>query len=181
MREHPMLTTGRLVLRPFRMGDCDRLGELCGDRRIADTTALIPHPYTVTDAERWLETHPEQFGLGRGVNFAVTERASGVLAGAVGLRFEPEHGRAELGYWIGVPYWGRGYATEAARAVTRWGLDEAGLHRVFAYHFARNPASGRVLEKIGLVREGVQRGHVRKWGRYEDCVLYGVTKEPDAC
>jgi RimJ/RimL family protein N-acetyltransferase len=65
-------------------------------------------------------------------------------------------------------------ATEAARAVLRYGFEELGLNRVHAHHFAQNAPSGRVLEKIGMVREGCRREHVRKWGRFVDVVLYGV-------
>lgn len=179
MPQRPTLRTERLVLRPFHMGDCDRVAELCADRLIADTTLLIPHPYTLRDAEAWLATHQEAFDAGRSLNFAVT--LGGELVGAVGLRLEPEHSRAEIGYWIGVPFWGRGVASEAARAVVEYGLGGAGLHRVYAYHFARNPASGRVLQRAGMVREGVQRGHIRKWDVFEDSVLYGRTREGAVC
>jgi [ribosomal protein S5]-alanine N-acetyltransferase len=174
MPGRPTLWTERLTLRPFHMTDCDRVAALCADRRIADTTLLIPHPYTLKDAEWWLGTHQEQYDSGKGINFAVD--MGGELVGAVGLRLEPDHGRAEIGYWIGVPYWGKGYASESAREVVRWGLNELGLNRVYAYHFARNAASGRVLQKAGMRHEGMQRRHVRKWDRYEDCVMYGAVR-----
>ena len=79
-----------------------------------------------------------------------------------------------MGYWVGAPYWGRGYCTEAARAILRYGFEELGLHRIHAQHFARNPASGRVMQKIGMVYEGRQHEHVRKWDRFEDSDLYGI-------
>jgi RimJ/RimL family protein N-acetyltransferase len=107
----------------------------------------------------------------------VTDRDSGELFGAVGLQIEPGHALGELGYWIGVPYWGRGYATEAARALMRYGYSRLGLHRIQARHFLRNPASGRVMEKLGMSREGVLRQSVRKWGRFEDVVLYARLAE----
>jgi RimJ/RimL family protein N-acetyltransferase len=98
------------------------------------------------------------------------------VIGAVGLRVDRDHARAELGYWIGKPYWGRGYATEAARAALRWGFDSLGLERIYAYHFARNAASGRVLRKIGMTPEGIARRHVRKWGEYHDSPLYSILR-----
>jgi [ribosomal protein S5]-alanine N-acetyltransferase len=75
---------------------------------------------------------------------------------------------------VGRPYWGRGYATEAAREVMRYGFGALGLARIFATAMSRNPASIRVLEKIGMREEGVLRGHVTKWGRREDLAVLGM-------
>jgi RimJ/RimL family protein N-acetyltransferase len=82
-----------------------------------------------------------------------------------------------MGYWIGAPYWNRGYATEAARAVLRFAFDTVGLHRIYATHFTRNPASGRVMEKTGMQREGVWREHLMRGERFEDAVVYGILRE----
>jgi RimJ/RimL family protein N-acetyltransferase len=92
----------------------------------------------------------------------------------VGLRVEPDHRRAELGYWIGVPYWGKGYATEAARALVQYGFETLQLHRIFASHFANNSVSAKVLRKIGMRHEGRQRGHILKWGEFLDIEMYGM-------
>ena len=93
---------------------------------------------------------------------------------------EPEHRQAELGFWIGRDWWGQGYAREAARAVLRFGFETLELNRISAHHLVRNPASGRVLLAIGMQREGVLRQRVRKWGKYEDVVLYAVLRaDPD--
>jgi [ribosomal protein S5]-alanine N-acetyltransferase len=81
-----------------------------------------------------------------------------------------------LGYWIGKPYWGRGFCTEAARAVLRYAFTELGLNRVHAYHFHHNPASGRVLQKIGMTHEGLLRQHVKKWGQFIDNELYSILR-----
>ena len=86
----------------------------------------------------------------------------------------PAHQHAELGYWIGVPYWGRGFATEAAGAVAALGFESLGLHRIFAHVHAGNIASQRVLEKIGMRHEGRSREHVRKWDLFVDCENYGL-------
>ena len=109
-------------------------------------------------------------------HFAITLRAGGELIGAIGIDVEPEHARAELGYWIGVPYWGRGYATEAAAALVTRAFEVLGLQRVFAYHFTTNPASGRVLQKIGMRHEGTRRKHTRKWDEYPDSECYAILR-----
>lgn len=175
MRERPTLRTERLLLRPFRDADAPEAARLAGDREIAATTLLIPHPYVLEDAERWLAGHQEAFEAGRAVDWAVCLR-DGTLVGAIALRIDPAHDAADLGYWIGRAWWGRGYATEAAAAVIRYGFEVLRLNRVHAHHFARNPASGRVMEKVGMRREGVLRQHVKKWGNYEDCVMYGLLR-----
>lgn len=172
----PELRTHRLRLRPFRMDDAPAVAGLCADRRIADTTLSVPHPYDENDARAWIATHREAWEAGRRADWAVTSSDGNTLVGAVGLILEPIHRRAELGYWIGVPHWGKGYATEAARAVVDFAFDGLGLHRVFATHFARNPASGRVMEKLGFRLEGRMPGHAWKWGKPEDLVMRGLVR-----
>ncbi len=107
---------------------------------------------------------------------AIMLRGDGRQIGGIGLRIEQEHQRAELGYWLGVPYWGQGYATEAAREMLRCGFEGLGLHRIFASHFGHNPASGKILKKIGMRHEGCQREHLRKWGQFVDSELYGILR-----
>lgn len=173
-RPQPRLASERLLLRPFALEDAPAVQRLAGAREVASTTLSIPHPYEDGMAEQWIESHAPRYLVGLLVSFAITERASGELAGAIGLALQPEHARAELGYWIGVPFWNRGYATEAVRAVLDFGFGTVGLHRVYATHFTRNPASGRVMQKLGMRYEGLLRQHVRKWGVFEDLVLYGM-------
>src|SRR6202022_4302413 len=92
----------------------------------------------------------DDFRAGRSVSFAVTISPGGELCGSVGLILTPVHERAELGYWIGVPYWGRGFATEAASAVMAFGFGTLRLDRIYASRYAGNTASERVLKKIGM-------------------------------
>ncbi|HEX6536395.1 MAG TPA: GNAT family N-acetyltransferase [Gemmatimonadaceae bacterium] len=170
----PTLETPRLILRPLVLSDAPEVQRLAGAREIADTTLTIPHPYRDGMAEQWIETHDAQFAEGKMVTCGATERGGGALTGVISLVLEREHARAELGYWIGTPYWGRGYATEGARAMLRYAFSELGLSRVYACHFSRNPASGKVMRKIGMKYEGCLRSHVRKWDRLEDIEVYGV-------
>ncbi len=123
MATRPTLRTERLILRPFEPADAPAVQRLAGDARIADTTLSIPHPYLDGMAEQWIGTHQERFDKGELVNFAITLRDSGELIGAIGLEVRRSQNRAELGYWIGVPFWNRGYCTEAARAVLAHGFD----------------------------------------------------------
>ncbi len=173
----PTLETERLILRPFQMSDVGNVQRLASAAEIAATTLNIPHPYPRSAAENWIRTHRARFEEGEGVDFAITLRDGGTLVGAIALQITPQHDRAEMGYWVGVPYWNRGYATEAARAVVRYGFRVLGMNRIYANHFPRNPASGRVMQKVGMTLEGTLRQHVKKGDVYEDLVYYGLLRE----
>ena len=177
MKMPPVLETERLVLRPFAAGDAADVARLAGDRRVANTTLRIPHPYDEGLAAEWIATHQPRFEAGEQAVFAVTRRAGGELLGAAGLVIETVFDRAELGYWIGVPFWNMGYCTEACRAVLRYAFADLGLHRVFASHFLRNEASGNVMRKLGMTREGLLRQHEKKWDRYEDLAVCGLLRD----
>jgi RimJ/RimL family protein N-acetyltransferase len=170
----PTIRTARLVLRPLVAADAADVERLAGDREIARGTLTIPHPYPRGAAAAWIAEHAGQFERREQVTFAVTD-ADG-LVGVVGMRLELDHQRAELGYWTGVPYWGRGYATESALAVIRFGFDTLGLNRIYARHFTRNPVSGRVMQKAGMRFEGIERQHVLKDGRFEDLACYAILR-----
>jgi RimJ/RimL family protein N-acetyltransferase len=177
MPERPTLETARLILRPFTLADAPEVKRLAGDRAIASTTLSIAHPYEVGMAERWISVHQAAFEQGTQYSFAITRRADGALLGAIGLHPNPAHRRAELGYWIGVPYWNQGYTSEAAEAVLGYAFTTLGLHRVFAQHVTRNPASGRVMQKIGMTYEGTLRHHTLKWDVFEDIAIYGILQQ----
>ena len=98
------------------------------------------------------------------------------MIGAIGVVVRPQHDKGELGYWIGEPYWGRGFATEAAGAIIRYGFETFDLNRLSAVHFARNPASGRVLQKNGMRHEGSLRQDLKKWDEYVDVEVYGILR-----
>jgi RimJ/RimL family protein N-acetyltransferase len=172
----PLLETARLHLRPFTPDDAPAVERLAGAAEVADTTLNIPHPYPEGIALRWIESHGDAAERGLALTWAITDRASGELYGAISLALNQRHAHAELGYWLGLPYWNRGYTTEAAAVVLTHGFTVLGLHRVVARHFARNPASGRVMQKIGMQHEGVQREHFRKGERFEDLVCYGILR-----
>ena len=173
----PTLQTERLILRPFRMTDAADVQRLAGDRTIAETTATIPHPYPDGVAEAWIATHANRFARGESLHLAVTRSDDGSLLGAIGLEINPEMQRAELGYWTGKSYWNHGYCTEAAQAVLNYAFATLRLRRVFAQHYGRNPASGRVMRKVGMRHEGTLRKHTVRWGFIDDMEVYGLLRD----
>jgi [ribosomal protein S5]-alanine N-acetyltransferase len=175
--DRPQLVTARLLLRPFRLTDAEDVCRLAGDREVASTTLSIPHPYDLNMAETWIAAVGEGSTRSRELVFALQRTDDQALVGAIGLVLQSDHARAELGYWIGKPYWGQGYATEAGRAVVRYGFGTLGLNRISGHHFVRNPASGRVMAKLGMVHEGRLRQYVCKGGVYEDVDVYAVLRQ----
>src|ERR1700693_3846652 len=147
--EFTPLQTERLTLRLHAPADIPALMPLIGAREVAATTLRIPHPYTEADAQNFIASTQEELSSGSGLRLGIVLRESDTLCGGVGLRIEPDHRRAELGYWIGVPHWGRGYATEAARAVLDHAFGTLGYARLTSRARVSNPASRRVLEKCG--------------------------------
>jgi RimJ/RimL family protein N-acetyltransferase len=171
------LRTSRLLLRSIEREDIPAIVRLAGAREIAATTLRIPHPYMVEDARNFLAKATEDFFACRSIIYAITILPEGELRGAVGLDISEAHSHAELGYWVGLPFWGKGFATEAASAVMEFGFQALGLHRIYAHHFAGNTASQRVLQKIGMRHEGQSRQHFEKWDRYIDIENYGLLAE----
>ena len=168
----PTLETERLRLRRYAEADIADLVPLIGTREVAATPLRIPYPYTEQDARAFLAIKdPDRIWL------AISLRTDGRQIGGIGLTVDAQHQHAELGYWLGVPYWGKGYATEAARAMLRYGFCDLGLHRIFASHFKHNPASGNILRKLGMRYEGCQREHLRKWDQFGDSELYGLLRK----
>ena len=174
-KTQPTLKTERLVLRPFAPADAPLVHILAGDKDVASTTRLIPHPYPDGLAESWIDSLPGKYERGDGVSFAITLK-EGALIGSIGLILSLADHHGEMGYWIGKPYWNSGYCTEAAAAVLQFAFDTLDLERVYAKYMGKNPASGRVMAKLGMLQEGVLRHHRCKWGAFEDLVVCGILR-----
>jgi len=175
--EQVVLRTDRLLLRPFTLSDADDVQRLAGDYDIASTTSTIPHPYPDGVAEEWIRSHRSNLAGGKAVNFAIVRHDDSALIGSIGLlNMKQRDLQAELGCWIGKPFWGAGYATEATRAVLRYGFESLGLNRIQACHMTRNHASGRIFEKLGMTKEGVLRQAIRKFDAFEDSAVYGLLR-----
>src|SRR4029450_11074292 len=155
-RRIPLIETERLVLRAPRLEDAKTIATLLNDRRIAENTVRIPHPYAITNAQRFIDG--ANAGSGE-TEFLITRRDATVL-GACGVAERAEEA-PEIGYWLAFAFWGKGYATEAARAVIDYAFDD--LHYAVLHAGARvsNPASRRVLEKCGFQWTGVGLYRIR--------------------
>lgn len=151
METLPAVGTERLILRPLRPGDAPRMAELANDRGVAANLSTMPHPYGEAQARAFLAGCADA-DWAESARFAIEHREAGFI-GTLG--FERKGAvLPELGYWLGRPYWGQGYATEAARAALVWAHRDWGRKAVAAGHFADNPASGEVLMKAGFLYTG---------------------------
>jgi ribosomal-protein-alanine N-acetyltransferase len=173
------IRTERLLLRPFVLTDAPQVKALAGDQRIYQTTLCVPNPYEEGMAELWIATHQRCFYEGFGIVFAIC-LPSGLPIGATSLSRDGPFNRAELGYWIGVAYWNRGYCTEAVKAIVEYGFQVLTYHKISARHFVGNYSSGRVLEKVGMIREGILKDDVIKDGKYITVELYGIVNPSEA-
>ena len=163
------LETERLILRPFTMRDAPVIQRLLNDPSVSDGLLSIGYPFGMADARKWLARNVTN-------RFAITIKTSSELCGGIGIHSDARQPRAEMGYWVGRAFWGNGYAAEAAQAIVKFGFEIMGLQRIGAMHFPRNAASQRVLEKIGMKREGLLRQYAKKNGRFEDLIVYSAIR-----
>lgn len=159
------------------MEDIDDIVRLLGDRRVAEMMSGVPWPYERKHAEEWLPDAIAAHEQDKGEAFVIALRETGELMGVIGLHPDDAGPWAWFGYWLGVPYWGRGYMTEALEEILRFGFEERGFRRLEACHFIDNPASGRVMLKAGLTQEGVQKLRVMRAGELYDRAIYGIIDE----
>lgn len=171
------LETPRLILRPPEMRDAGRIRELAGDYQVARTMLRMPHPYPEGEAEEFVNLANVALEGGDFYALMMALKETDQIIGRIGLYPTYEFGYAEMGYWAGVPYWGQGYMTEAARRMLRFAFEDLGLRRVFANCFTDNPASARVLLKTGMIHEGTLRQHYMRFGEPKDIAYYGILRE----
>jgi ribosomal-protein-alanine N-acetyltransferase len=190
MSSIPRLYTPRLCLRAFTPADAARVQELAGNALVAGTTLNVPHPYPEGAAEEWIAGHEANAAAGRVWALAVTLAGTrtpgreqdvtdtGHVVGTMSVTLREEQGErcGELGYWIGVQYWNKGFATEAAHALLGFAFGKLGCGRIMARHFASNPASGRVMQKLGMTVEPAFSGVQRKNGELLEVVRYGMSR-----
>jgi len=146
-----VLQTPRLIIRPLRIEDALEVQRLAGEWDVARFTSSIPHPYPEGAAEAWIRGQSEDFDN----TFGIERRDDAVFLGAIGFEQDDRKREVVFGYWIGKPYWGQGYATEALKALVDNAFTAQGAESVRASAMPENRASIRVQEKVGLLYTGV--------------------------
>lgn len=168
------IETDRLLLRRFTLDDSQAVARICNTDAVQKNTLTLPNPYTEKSAIEWISNQEQNSKQNKGFDYAITDKLTGNLLGCVSLAIFKNSYIAELGYWISSDAWNQGIATEAAIALMRYGFEIKAFHKIVAKHFRYNGASGRVMQKAGMTKEGLQEKHVLKNKKYEDIVLYGI-------
>lgn len=172
-----VLETERLLLRCLQLDDAARVVELAGEHDVAKMTLNIPHPYPPESAVGFIEGSIEAWKNEERFAFAITDKVSNTFMGVIGLHPEQRHKRAMVGYWIGKPYWGKGYMTEALKRVIQFAFEDRDLNRVEAAYHIDNPASGRVMEKAGMLFEGTFPQYYRRDDKFIDLHFRAILRE----
>lgn len=171
------LDTKRLILRPIEEADSDLLYPLINNLDVAIHMLNIPNPYPDGMLLSWIRATRESMEHNERLDLTIILKATGAPIGVCGInQINWEHMNAEIGYWLGQPYWGNGYMTEAVVNMLDYGFDDYDFYRMYARCLMSNPASARVLEKSGMKFEGCARGEVYKDGKYLDVLHFGLIK-----
>ena len=177
MLDRTIWETERLLLRLLDRADIKSIQDAASNRAVADTTISIPYPYPTGEAERYVFKKIADFEAGNSVSWAIEIEREKAFCGVIEIRdIDREHLQGELSFWLAVEAWGKGYTSEALKPILRFGFEDLELNRLYAYHMVRNPASGKVLQKNGLLQEGVLRQRIRKWGIFEDVKLWAILR-----
>lgn len=162
-----------VIIRPWRNDDVSALAVLANDRDVwINLRDAFPHPYTRSDAVAWIDICHR----GDMAQKAFAIEVDGSLAGGIGVLLQQDRIAAEIGYWLGRPFWNRGIMTRAVRVFSKWAMDTYSLHRVYCGVYEWNAASMRVLEKCGYVREGIARRAAIKDGKIIDLHQFALCK-----
>lgn len=179
MKDQAILETGRLILRPFELSDAKRVQELAGEKKIAEYTLNIPHPYEDGMAEAWISSHRDSFKKGENISYAIIKKETNELMGAINLAFEQGKKQGQIGYWMGLPYWKQGYCTEACKKLIDLGFEEYKINRIYARAMVANTASWRVMEKAGMRYEGNLSLVAAKDGQTREIKEYAIHREQE--
>ncbi|MDB4292713.1 GNAT family N-acetyltransferase [Maribacter sp.] len=176
MKKLPSLETERLVLNQIKPDDIPNIVAYAGNKKITDNTRTMPHPYFAEDAIAWMHMANQGFRNGDNYIFALRNKENNLLMGGIGLTLDQEHNRAEIGYWIGEPFWNMGYTSEAVKVLLKFGFDQLQLNKIIAAYISTNSASGKIMIKNGMIKEGEFKNHDIKNGEYVTLIHYGLLK-----
>ena len=177
MKTFPELKTKRLRLRNVHINDVPSILKYANNKAISDNVLNIPNPYLEDEVLYWIEMAQQGFKKNVRYAFAINLTENRELIGVIGLSIDKDHNKAELGFWVGEPFWGRGIMTEAAEEILKFGFGKLNLNKIYTTHFIDNPASGKVLSKNGMIMEGELKDHYLRNNVYRSVIMYRLTKE----
>lgn len=167
MTDFPKIETNRLSLESISYSDIPKIIEYAGNIKVAQTTLNIPHPHQERDAIFWINNANQGYKDKSQFTFGIRLKPTNKFIGGIGLKINTRFNRAELGYWMAEPFWNKGYASEAVGVVLKYGFDKLELNKIYATHLAENSASGKVMIKNKMIKEGELKDHTKKEIRTE--------------
>jgi RimJ/RimL family protein N-acetyltransferase len=177
MQRFPEIHTGRLTLRRVEAGDIGSLLKYANSKSISGNILNMSYPYREEDAVAWVNRAMQGYRSGERFILAIVLKEIGEFIGAIALNIDARHNVAELGYWLGEPFRGRGIMSEAAKAMLKFGFEELDLHKIFATAFIENKASEKILLNNGMIREGEMKDHYKVDDVYKSVAQYRLTKD----
>lgn len=177
MLDFPQIETANLILGKIQVSDIPRIIEYAGNKKIANNTLNVPHPYEEKDAISWINFANQGFEEKTHFTFSMRLKSTNEFIGGIGLNINKQFNRAELGYWMAEPFWNKGFTTEALAAILDFGFTKLELNKIFATHLIENPASGKVMIKNGMIKEGELVEHFRKEEIFKSVIQYRLTKK----
>jgi [ribosomal protein S5]-alanine N-acetyltransferase len=177
MESFPELITKRLRLRRIQLEDVSSLIKYANNKNISDQILNIPFPYGEEDAIHRFNFIVEGFKNKERYVFAITFKDENELIGETGLHLDKNNNSAQFGYWIAEPFWNNGIASEAVAAILQFGFEKLHLNKIYATHFPENKASGKVMLKNKMIREGELKDHYKVNDDYKSVIQYRLTKE----
>ncbi|TMM56976.1 GNAT family N-acetyltransferase [Maribacter algarum] len=182
MGEFPQLVAKRLILDQIKPADISAIVSYAGNIKIVENTRSMPHPYHEEDAISWMNMANQGFKNKDNYIFAMRLKDTHAFVGGIGLTLDIQNNRAELGYWLAEGYWNRGLTTEAVQAILQFGFEELNLNKIIAVYITTNAASGKVMIKNGMVKEGefkdhdVKKDHTIADDQYVSLIQYRMLK-----
>ena len=174
----PEIITERLLLnRPVENDLDDFLFQINSSEDYSKNLFNIPFPFAAANSKKWLEHCNLGIESGESLRFAIREKEGRKLIGIIGLHLNKEHQKAELGYWLGKSFWGKGYLTEGLVPILQFGFTSLNLNKIYATHFLSNPGSGKVMQKVGMKLEGLQKQEYLQNREFLDVNRYSILKE----
>ncbi|AFM05252.1 acetyltransferase, ribosomal protein N-acetylase [Bernardetia litoralis DSM 6794] len=177
--ENIQLETERLILNSLSYKDIPKITAYLQNPKISENVINIPFPYSEKDAIFWINLGNQGRESKEVYNFAIRLKEDEKLnfIGAIGIRLDKKHNKAELGYWLGEPFWGKGFMSEATKRIIKFGFEILELNKINATHFLHNPASGKIMIKNKMIKEAEIKEHFKKGDIYLDIIQYRLTRK----
>lgn len=171
-----IIKTKKFILRPIELKDVKDLAKNLNNWNVVENLSSLPFPYELKHAKQFCSRKVKEMSKENPENFLVVIEIDGEVVGAIGAHHIVHGHKAELGYWLAEQHWGKGIMPEAVKKVMPQLFSQFKLRRLFAYAYANNKASMRVMEKVGMKFEGISLKHAMKNGKYVDCCIYAKVK-----